>query len=387
MAQCILTVNAGSSSVKFALYTATATPDLIASGQVEGIGTTPRFKLKTATDKVEVEVQCANQNEAFTVILTQLNPLLDGAEVSGVGHRVVHGGFKRVAPVELTDDIVVELETLVPLALLHQPHNLAGVQAARKAFPHAKQIGCFDTAFHRDHAWEEDTYAIPRRFYDAGVRRYGFHGLSYDYVSSAVADMYPALADKKLIICHLGSGASICAVEAGKSVSSTMGFSPLDGLPMATRSGQVDPGVLLYLMDHDGMSAQDVTQMLYYESGLLGLSELSNDIKTLEASGAPKTVQALSYYVTRIQREIGGMAAVMGGVDALVFCGGVGENSATIREGIAAKLGFLGIALDKNANEKHQSMIHAGTTPVMVVPTDEERVIANAVVSSLDGSV
>ncbi len=386
MTQCILTVNAGSSSVKFALYTADAVPDFIASGQVEGIGTKPRFKLKSKTGVIEKDVHSENQNEAFGVILAQIHPLLDGAEVVGVGHRVVHGGFKRTEPIELSDDIIEELEALTPLAPLHQPHNLAGVQAARNAFPKSKQIGCFDTAFHRGHAWEEDTYAIPRNFYDAGVRRYGFHGLSYDYVSGAVADSYPKLADKKMIICHLGSGASICGVEAGKSVSSTMGFSPLDGLPMATRSGQIDPGVLLYLMDHEGMSASDITQMLYYKSGLLALSELSNDMRTLEAADTSKAAEALSYYIARVQREIGGMAAVMGGVDVLVFCGGVGENSATIRESILAKLGFLGIEVNTQANKDNQTEIHAGPTPILVIPTDEERVIARAVVAELNTS-
>lgn len=383
MGQRILTVNAGSSSVKFALYTSRIVPDVIVRGLVQGIGSTPSFKFKHGGPVTPKPVQAANQTEAFYVILKEITPFLNGQDVAGVGHRIVHGGPLRATPAELTEDVMADLATFNPLAPLHQPYNLAAVEAAKRAFPYALQIGCFDTAFHRNHPWENDIYAIPRRFYQQGIKRYGFHGLSYDYVSHQIARERPELREKRLIIAHLGSGASICAVNNGHSISSTMGFSPLDGLPMSTRSGQLDPGILLYLMETEGMSARELTHMLYHDSGLLGLSGISADMQVLEASNAPEAKEAINYFVYRVRREIGAMAATLSGIDALIFCGGIGENSAFIRGQIIDRLGYLGIELNAEANDRNARDIGNGTTPVMVIPTDEEQVIANAVARAL----
>lgn len=383
MGQRILTINAGSSSVKFALYRSGQTPNMIARGLVQGIGSNPSFKFKQGGPNGTFPITASNQTEALAVILEKITPLLAGKEVTGVGHRIVHGGPLRATPTELTDEVMADLATFNPLAPLHQPHNLSAVEAAKQAFPYALQIGCFDTAFHRNHPWENDIYAIPRRFYKQGIKRYGFHGLSYDYVSHQIAKEHPELRDKRLIIAHLGSGASICAVNNGHSISSTMGFSPLDGLPMSTRSGQLDPGILLYLMETEGMSAKELTHMLYHDSGLLGLSGISADMQVLEASDAPEAKDAIEYFVYRVRREIGAMAATLSGIDALIFCGGIGENSISIRAQIIDRLGYLGIELDEDANARNARDIGKGSTPVMVIPTDEEQVIADAVARAL----
>ncbi|MFD2857194.1 acetate/propionate family kinase [Seohaeicola zhoushanensis] len=282
----------------------------------------------------------------------------------------------------LTADVIAQLTALNPLAPLHQPHNLAAVAAAQAAFPEALQIGCFDTAFHRGHPFVNDAFALPRHLYDEGVRRYGFHGLSYDYVTGVVAQQRPDLARGRVVVCHLGNGASMCAVQGGRSIGSTMGFSALDGLPMGTRCGQLDPGVLLYLMAR-GMGAAQIEQMLYLESGLKGLSGISHDMRTLLASAAPEAAEAIDYYVFRIKRELGAMAAVMGGLDAVVFCGGIGENAAPIRARVIEGLGFLGLQLDAAANAVNATDIGIGPTEILVIRTDEERVIARAVARAL----
>jgi acetate kinase len=383
MGQRILTVNAGSSSVKFALYKTAETPECIARGQVQGIGSTPSFQFKSGGPKGPELIDAKDQGQALEVILDKITPLLDGQDVAGVGHRIVHGGPLRATPTELTDEVMADLATFNPLAPLHQPHNLSAVEAAKRAFPYALQIGCFDTAFHRNHPWENDIYAIPRKFYKQGIKRYGFHGLSYDYVSHQLIRERPDLHGKRIIICHLGSGASICAVNAGHSISSSMGFSPLDGIPMSTRSGHLDPGILLYLLETEGMTPQELTHMLYYESGLLGLSGISPDMQVLEASGEQGAKDAVEYFVYRVRREIGAMAATLSGIDALVFCGGIGENSPNIRQQIIERLGFLGIVPDEEANARNAKEIAKGPTPVFVLPTDEEQVIANAVAKAL----
>ncbi len=383
MGQRILTVNAGSSSVKFALYKSAASPDCIARGLVQGIGSSPGFKFKKGGSGAIKPVDAKTQDQALDVILSEITPLLDGQEVAGVGHRIVHGGPLRAAPAELTEGVLADLATFNPLAPLHQPHNLSAVEAAKRAFPHALQVGCFDTAFHRNHPWENDIYAIPRKYYKQGVKRYGFHGLSYDYVSHQLVREHPELHGKRIIMCHLGSGASICAVNNGVSISSSMGFSPLDGIPMSTRSGHLDPGILLYLMETEGMTAKELTHMLYYESGLLGLSGISHDMQVLENSDEQGAKEAVEYFVFRVRREIGAMAATLSGIDALVFCGGIGENSPNIRLQIIERLGFLGITPDAEANAQNATRISKGPTPVFVLPTDEEQVIANAVAKAL----
>jgi len=256
------------------------------------------------------------------------------------------------------------------------------MQAARAAFPDAVQVGCFDTSFHKGHPFVNDTFALPRRFYDQGVRRYGFHGLSYDYITSCLNRDWPELAKGRVVIAHLGNGASMCAVAGGRSMGSTMGFSALDGLPMGTRCGQLDPGVLLYLMNQ-GLGVEEITRILYHESGLKGLSELSHDMRTLLASDDAKAREAIDYYVFRIRRELGGMAAVLGGLDGVVFCGGVGENADAIRAKVIDGMGFLGLELDAAANAVHAAQIGTGSAKVLVIRTDEEQVIARAVAAEL----
>ncbi|MEL6516853.1 MAG: acetate/propionate family kinase [Pseudomonadota bacterium] len=376
----LLTLNAGSSSLKFGLYEDAPEPALLLHGQVEAIGLDAKLLLQ-GSDGVETrDVAAPTQQEALGVVMQALAPRMAGREITGVGHRVVHGGSDFAEPVLLTDEVQARLAEFSPLAPLHQPHNLAGVAAASAALPNAMQVACFDTAFHRGHPWVNDAFALPRALYDDGVRRYGFHGLSYDYVCSVIARDYPNLHAGRLIIAHLGNGASMCAVQGGKSVGSTMGFSALDGLPMGTRCGQIDPGVVLYLLDQKGMSAREVQSLLYKESGLLGLSGLSSDMRTLLGSDSPEAAQAVDYYVFRARREIGALSAVLGGLDGLVFCGGIGENAAPVRQRIVEGLGFLGLAID---GAREAPSIGSGPTPILVIPTDEERVIARAVHGAL----
>lgn len=375
----ILTLNAGSSSIKFAVYMAEDEPVLLQAGQVANLGPVARLQIK---GEAAHEIGPADHATAVRAILDAVAPVLDDRQVAGVGHRIVHGGKIFGAPVVLTDEVVGQLEAFVPLAPLHQPHNLAAVAAARAAFPEALQIGCFDTSFHKGHPFVNDTFALPRRFYDEGIRRYGFHGLSYDYITSCLRRDWPDLAKGRVVIAHLGNGASMCAVQNGRSMGSSMGFSALDGLPMGTRCGQLDPGVLLYLMGQ-GMGLQEMTRILYTESGLKGLSGLSHDMRTLLASDDPHAEEAVEYYVFRIQRELGAMAAVLGGIDGMVFCGGIGENAAEIRARVISGMDFLGLRLDAAANAAGQTRIGAGETEVLVIRTDEEQVIARAVAAAL----
>jgi acetate kinase len=282
--------------------------------------------------------------------------------------------------VRVDEALLVELERLSPFAPLHQPHNLAGIRAATAAFPGVSQVACFDTAFHRSHPFVNDVFALPRALYDEGVRRYGFHGLSYEYIAGELARIAPGLAEGRIVVAHLGNGASMCAMQKGRSVASTMGFSALDGLPMGTRCGQLDPGVLLYLMDQKGMSAAQISDLLYKQSGLLGLSGLSNDMRTLEAAGTPEAAQAIDYFVFRCQREVGAMAAALGGIDALVFCGGIGENSRLVRARICERMAWMGIEIDHTRNAANAAVISSdlARTTVMVMPTNEELVFARA---------
>ncbi len=384
MTSTILTLNAGSSSIKFSIYGGGGEPRELARGQVENLGPTARLIMQEAGhEKIEVELGASTHQSALRQIFIHCEDLLDDEPVGGVGHRITHGGIDFVEPTELTGDVIEKLEALAPLAPLHQPHNLKGVEAAREAFPDAVQIGCFDTGFHRGHPWVNDTFGLPRKYYDKGVRRYGFHGLSYQYITSELVRTEPKLADGRVVVAHLGNGASMCAIRDEHSVASTMGFSALDGLPMGTRCGQLDPGVMLYLMEAEGMSASEISHMLYRESGLKGLSGMSNDMRALQASDAPEAKQAIEYYVFRIRREIGAMAAVLGGIDGLVFCGGIGENSGLIRSKVCDGMEWLGIDLDEALNGENARDVGVGDVRVMVIPTDEERVIARAVVGEL----
>lgn len=383
MSEHILTINAGSSSLKFALFTAGAL-DCIAIGMIEGLGTDPELVMKDGsgrkilTDALEGERFVADHGGALRTILDALAKQFPEASIAAVGHRVVHGGLKYSAPALADDETMRELKGLVPLAPLHQPHNVSGIEAAKAAFPGIPQVACFDTAFHRAHPFVNDVFALPRALYDEGVRRYGFHGLSYEYVAGKLAEIAPFHAKGKVIICHLGSGASMCALQNGHSVASTMGFSALDGLPMGTRPGQLDPGVLLYLMDQKGMDAKAISDLLYKESGLKGLSGISNDMRDLEASNDPRAKQAIDYFVFRARREIGAMAAVLGGLDAIVFCGGIGENSRLIRESMLEAMEWLGVELDLDRNRENAEIISSDRSAVraFIIRTNEELMIA-----------
>ncbi|MDG4648479.1 acetate/propionate family kinase [Roseibacterium sp. SDUM158017] len=384
MSGLVLTLNAGSSSIKFGLYAPGPEPEERLRGQVDRLGPEARLVVTTGTGGAggARAVDATDHAGGLRAILDALAPHLGPQPVAGVGHRVVHGGPDIATPRELTPALIEALEALSSLAPLHQPHNIAGIRAAVAAFPGARQVACFDTAFHRGHPWVNDTFALPRRFYDAGVRRYGFHGLSYDFITGRLERDFGPLARGRVIVAHLGNGASLCAIREGRSVGSTMGFSALDGMPMGTRCGQLDPGVILHMMG-EGMDAEAITTLLYRESGLKGLSGLSHDMRTLLASDTKNASEAVDYYVFRLTREIGAMAAILGGVDALVFTGGIGENSPEIRARALARLGFLGLAVDADANAANAIEIHAGPVPVLVIPTDEERVIARATAAAL----
>ncbi|WP_225029646.1 acetate/propionate family kinase [Xinfangfangia pollutisoli] len=385
----ILTLNAGSSSLKFALFAAGEDRPM-ATGLADRIGPEGALKIKDGTGAPlpRSEGSLASHGAALHCVLDSLRAAFPGQEISAVGHRVVHGGIVHDKPVRLDAAVMAELERLAPFAPLHQPHNLAGIRAAVEAFPQAPQIACFDTAFHRSHPWVNDTFGLPRAYYDRGVRRYGFHGLSYDYIAGEIARTAPTLADGKVVVAHLGNGASLCGIRQGRSIASTMGFSALDGLPMGTRCGQLDPGVMLYLMDQEGMTPAQITDLLYTQSGLLGLSGISNDMRTLEMSEAPEAAEAIAYFTYRIQREIGAMAAAMGGIDAIVFTGGIGENSRLVRERVCATLGWMGVELEPGRNAAHARVISSDVarTTVMVIPTNEELVILRATRALLQGN-
>lgn len=383
MTDAILTLNAGSSSLKFALFAVPAL-DPIAVGLIEGLGSDPKATLRDASgtkilvDDLEKMSSDAGHDVALPVVLALLRERFPAAAIRAVGHRVVHGGRRHGGPARVDDALIAELGKFSPLAPLHQPHNLDGIAAAAAAFPGVPQIACFDTAFHHDKPFVDDVFAIPRAFHDEGVRRYGFHGLSYEYVTGRLKEIAPHHAAGRVVICHLGSGASMCATRGGMSVASTMGFSALDGLPMGTRPGQLDPGVLLYLMTEKGMDAAAISDLLYKRSGLKGLSGVSNDMRDLEASPNPAARQAIDYFVFRVRREIGGMAAVLEGLDAIVFCGGIGENSVTVRAAVLGAMEWIGVELDPERNRANETIISSDRSRcrVFVIPTNEEATIA-----------
>ena len=387
MTEAVLTLNAGSSSLKVALFPASGDQPMV-TGLVDSIGPTAALKLKNERGEAIAPVpgDMSTHAGAMQTVVATLRRAYPDLDLVAIGHRVVHGGDRHTAPALIDAAELLALEALSPFAPLHQPHNLAGIRAAMESFPGVPQVACFDTAFHRNHPWVNDTFALPRSFYDEGVRRYGFHGLSYDYVSGELARIAPQLAEGRVVIAHLGNGASMCALQDGRSMASTMGFSALDGLPMGTRSGQLDPGVMLYLMDQRGMSAAEISDLLYKRSGLLGLSGLSNDMRRLEAAGTPEAAQAIDYFVFRAQREVGAMAAALGGIDALVFCGGIGENSRLIRARICERLDWMGIEIDHQRNAANDRVISSemARTTVMIIPTNEELVIARAAREAAD---
>jgi len=389
--RAVLTVNAGSSSLKFAVFaTKGGGAEELVRGQVEGLGARPRIAARGGGGEIRVERaldEDADHRAGLREVLALVRGHLPGAEIAAVGHRVVHGGPEFAEPMAVDDALLDRLARYVPLAPLHQPHNLAGIHAARAAFPDAAQVACFDTAFHRGHPWVDDTFALPRELYDQGVRRYGFHGLSYEYVSQELERIAPLHAAGRVVIAHLGNGASMCAVRGGQSVGSTMGFSALDGLPMGTRCGQLDPGVLLWLMTEKGMTAAEISDLLYHRSGLKGLSGISHDMRVLGDAGTPEAIQAVEYFVFRIRRELGAMAAVLGGLDAVVFCGGIGENDHRVREKVCAGFEWMGVELDPARNRAAETVVSTDRSRarVFVVRTDEERMIARHAVAVVGG--
>jgi acetate kinase len=384
MTPTILVLNAGSSSIKFQLFAVTAGTSLTRrlKGQMEGIGTRPRLLAKDVDGNVLTE-QTWSQPEASGVpaaldcVISFLRGTI-GALPTAIGHRVVHGGPKYSEPIIVTAAALTELERLAPLAPLHQPHNVGLIRLISARQPHLLQVACFDTAFHRGHADVADRYAIPEELYAEGVRRYGFHGLSYEYIAGRLEETAPEIAKGRIVVAHLGSGASMCAIQAGMSVESTMGFTALDGLPMGTRPGQLDAGVVLYLMNEKGMDAKAIERLLYNECGLKALSGVSNDVRVLLASSQARAKLALDYFVHRVQLSTGMLVAAMGGIDAFVFTAGIGENAASIRTAIVRRLSCFGLEIDEAANADGGPLISRRGlgVPCYVIPTDEELMIA-----------
>jgi len=381
----VLTLNAGSSSLKFAAFRVAAggAIGLVASGEIEGIGATAKGAVTAESGEksalvIEPALGRVDHQGAMGAILGWLRREGFDKSIAAVGHRVVHGGPDLVEPMLINGEALAKLKRLIPLAPLHQPHNIAGIEAAMKAFPSIPQVACFDTAFHRKQPFISDTFALPRAYYDEGVRRYGFHGLSYEYITRKMRALAPQIAREDMIIAHLGNGASMCAVKDGRSIASTMGFTALDGLPMGTRCGQIDPGVLLYLMTEKKMSAGEISDLLYKDSGLKGMSGVSQDMRELEASDKPAAADAIAYFVARVRRELAGLAATLGGVEAVVFTGGIGEHAWKVREAVLCGMEWMGIETDCEANRANAQIISAKTsaTLVFVLATDEEQMIA-----------
>jgi acetate kinase len=379
-----LVLNAGSSSLKFCVYQRPSAEAwrLAARGQIEGIGTSPRFAAKDGDgQKVadqSLDSTVVDARTALDSLAGWLRSRFGSARVVGVGHRVVHGGSRFTGPVVVTPQVLEELRTLVPLAPLHQPHNLAAIDAVSARLPDVPQVACFDTSFHRGQPAVAEVVALPAHIRQSGVQRYGFHGLSYEYISSVLPGVAPAIAGGRVIVAHLGSGSSLCALRNGKSVDSTFGFTALDGLCMGTRPGAIDPGVILHLFQTLGLSAKEVETILYKQSGLLGISGLSNDMRVLLESSEPGARLAVDYFVYRAAKEIGALAAVLGGIDALVFTAGIGENSAEIRRRICEASAWLGIELDPASNDTGgpRLSLPQSRASAWVIPTNEELMIA-----------
>ncbi|MEF8708942.1 MAG: acetate/propionate family kinase [Candidatus Accumulibacter propinquus] len=385
MEKAILVLNAGSSSLKFSVFEVPDSGEMRARavGQVEGLGTAPRLKVKDGDGQRVADVrwettEVANHAQALDAIAALLRSRFEGQVLAGVGHRVVHGGADHSAPLLITAPVMEKLDTFVPLAPLHQPHNLAAIRALQQARPDLPQVACFDTAFHRSQEMVAQLYGLPYEYYERGIRRYGFHGLSYEYIAATLPSVAPEIAGGRVVVAHLGSGASMCAMHHGRSVGSSMGFTALDGLMMGTRPGNMDPGIVLYLLQQEGLSAKQIEDLLYKRSGLLGLSGIGNDMRVLEASDAPRARLAIDHFVYRISRELGGLAAVLGGVDALVFTAGIGENSAHIRQLVCRQAQWLGLEIDADANERGDTRISrvGSRMSAWVVPTNEELMIA-----------
>lgn len=385
----VVVLNAGSSSIKFAAFAcddpSTTALERLLYGEIDGMGKAARLlawthdgKSLPGGDVAPLDDTPQAYEQGLQMLFQWLEQHVPGRRVLAVGHRVVHGGEEFVQPVCITPEVLERLDALSPLAPLHQPHNLAAIRVIAKLEPTLLQVASFDTAFHAGQDWVMQAYALPQRIRDAGVKRYGFHGLSYEYIASVLPTHLGLQADARVVVAHLGNGASMCALRGCRSVASTMGFTALDGLMMGTRCGNLDPGVVLYLMAHMGMSAREVEGLLYRESGLLGVSGISSDMRLLESSNEPWAHAAIDLYVNRITRELGSLAATLGGLDALVFTAGIGEHSATIRRRICRDAEWLGVDIDAAANDAHRLRISSALSRVSVwtIPTNEELMLA-----------
>jgi acetate kinase len=379
-----LVLNAGSSSLKFCVFERPKSEGwrIAGRGQIEGIGTSPRLSAKDDQGEKLVDEQLdgsVNSGDAAVQTLAGwLRSKWGGSRVLGVGHRVVHGGARFTQPTIVSQPVLDELEKLIPLAPLHQPYNLGAIKAVFERLPEVPQVACFDTSFHCGHTPVVDLIPFPEDIRRGGVQRYGFHGLSYEYIASVLPEVAPDIAEKKVIVAHLGSGASLCAMESRKGVDSSLGFTALDGLCMGTRPGSVDPGAVLYLFQNLGLSAKEVESILYKKSGLLGISGISNDMRDLIDRDEPEARLAVDYFIYRVSKELGALAASLGGVDAIVFTAGIGENSPEIRKRICKAAAWLGVDLDVSANTSRQSRISTphSKVSVWVIPTNEELMIA-----------
>lgn len=392
MDRSLLVLNAGSSSIKFAVYTDTDVYDLtpLWRGKVEAIGSVDARLIAQGHGggRIERVIKAPIHEEALSALLAWLDDEFAGIPLHAAGHRVVHGGINFSAPVVVTSETLRELQALCPLAPLHQPHNLRGIEALAMLRPQLPQVACFDTAFHRSMPEVAQTFALPRQITAAGVRRYGFHGLSYAYIADTLPEFLGEMADGRVVVAHLGNGASLCAMDRRASIATTMSFSPLDGIPMATRSGALDPGAVLYLQQTMGMDVDEVAQLLNFEAGLLGVSGISGDMRQLLASAEPDAREAVELFVYHVIRAIGSLAAALGGIDALVFTAGIGENAAAIREKVCAGCAWLGIAIDPEANARNGPCISRTGSPVSawVIPTDEEIMIARHTLRLIAGT-
>ncbi len=386
MTDAMLVLNAGSSSLKFAVYPLMeGNAAAMLRGKIAGIGTKPVFSAKDDAGAAVAQgalplAPDIDADDAIPAFIDWIAAQHGGIAIKAAGHRVVHGGRDRAGPALVTDALMAELETLVPLAPMHQPHNLAAIRCVAAALPGLPQVACFDTSFHRTQGRLAQLFALPRSLSDEGILRYGFHGLSYEYIAGRLHGVLGSKADGHVIVAHLGSGASICALKHRRSVATSMGFTALDGLVMGRRCGTLDPGVVLYLMQHKGMTVEDISTLLYEKSGLVGVSGISNDMAVLEESDAPEAREAIDLFCYRAAGEIAALATACGGLDAIVFTAGIGENSALVRRGICDRLGWLGVATDAKANTGHAVRISAiwSGVDVAVIPTDEEAMIARA---------
>ena len=393
MADAIIVINAGSSSIKFSLFLERGGDlALDVRGQIDGLFTTPRFLARDSSRGILAERSWGDgmrlgHDGAMEHLRGFLKQQLVDDRLVGVGHRIVHGGPEYAAPIRVDAGVLGALQQLIPLAPLHQPHNLSPIAALLERAPELPQVACFDTAFHRTNPDVAQRFALPAELHEAGVRRYGFHGLSYEYIASVLPRFDAKAAAGKTVVLHLGNGASMCALASGRSVASTMGFTAVDGLAMGTRCGALDPGVILYLMTERRMSVGDVEQLIYQESGLLGVSEISSDMRMLLASDDHRARLAIDLYVYRIRRELGSLAGALGGLDAVVFTAGIGENAPVIRERVCRDAGWLGLTLDERANSTGEARISAPISSVSawVIPTDEELMIARHTRRVLEG--